>query len=592
VGKSEFLHKEPCPKCGSGDNLARYADGSAHCFTPGCKYREKPESDRAEAGRGEKPRSEVRADGGGHPATPGNLIVRKPDCYDTPISSRGLECATLRRFGYFPAKLSGSIVHVAPYYDASGAEVAQKVRFVEKKDFTVLHANPEHELIKGWLFGRQVWGDAHHKKIEGSRFWSRVVIVEGEIDTLTVAQVTKFNIPVVSIPTGAQSARKAVAANIDWLEKFDEIILGFDDDEPGRKAVEECAPLIPTGKCKICSWGEEHKDPNGLLMARRPGDIQLCIERARTWAPVGTLTGSSFDRVINEAFSDSGGIPLTFPWPKMRKATANAYRQGDAIIILAGSGVGKSTFLFECMAHWLDEGHNIAGIFLEDIPAGVLDGLLTVASNKRLRLDPTMLSAPEKIALLKARGWYDRLCIEEPDKIAKTKDALYSKVRYLVGARDVSIVIVDPLSFLVSKAVTDTDERRAIDHMMTELSDLGRALGVTIIMSHHLSRPEGNISHEEGAEVSLKHARGSHGIAMFAANIIALQAPNKKKGELAAKVIVKKSRWRGELRDVVVSNLEFDGDTGRLIEITPRDQPGGSASAIDNDFGDAGSAQF
>lgn len=35
-----FLHHEPCPRCGSRDNLARYADGSAWCFG-GCGYREK-----------------------------------------------------------------------------------------------------------------------------------------------------------------------------------------------------------------------------------------------------------------------------------------------------------------------------------------------------------------------------------------------------------------------------------------------------------------------------------------------------------------------------------------------------------------------
>lgn len=34
-----FLHHEPCPKCGSRDNLARYADGSAWCF--GCSRTEK-----------------------------------------------------------------------------------------------------------------------------------------------------------------------------------------------------------------------------------------------------------------------------------------------------------------------------------------------------------------------------------------------------------------------------------------------------------------------------------------------------------------------------------------------------------------------
>jgi hypothetical protein len=34
-----FVKHEPCPKCGSRDNLARYMDGSAWCF--GCHHRER-----------------------------------------------------------------------------------------------------------------------------------------------------------------------------------------------------------------------------------------------------------------------------------------------------------------------------------------------------------------------------------------------------------------------------------------------------------------------------------------------------------------------------------------------------------------------
>ena len=33
---SKFVKHEPCPRCGSRDNLARYSDGSAYCF--GCRY--------------------------------------------------------------------------------------------------------------------------------------------------------------------------------------------------------------------------------------------------------------------------------------------------------------------------------------------------------------------------------------------------------------------------------------------------------------------------------------------------------------------------------------------------------------------------
>jgi hypothetical protein len=36
-----FVKHEPCPRCGSRDNLARYSDGSAWCF--GCHYRCRPD---------------------------------------------------------------------------------------------------------------------------------------------------------------------------------------------------------------------------------------------------------------------------------------------------------------------------------------------------------------------------------------------------------------------------------------------------------------------------------------------------------------------------------------------------------------------
>lgn len=39
-----YVHHEPCPACGSRDNLARYADGSAWCF--GCEHYEPPDGRR------------------------------------------------------------------------------------------------------------------------------------------------------------------------------------------------------------------------------------------------------------------------------------------------------------------------------------------------------------------------------------------------------------------------------------------------------------------------------------------------------------------------------------------------------------------
>ncbi|NDG64497.1 MAG: hypothetical protein EBY29_13695, partial [Planctomycetes bacterium] len=36
VTEASFLRHEPCPACGSKNNLARYSDGHGFCF--GCKH--------------------------------------------------------------------------------------------------------------------------------------------------------------------------------------------------------------------------------------------------------------------------------------------------------------------------------------------------------------------------------------------------------------------------------------------------------------------------------------------------------------------------------------------------------------------------
>ena len=38
---SNFIQHESCPRCKSKDNLARYTDNSAFCFSQGCGYFEK-----------------------------------------------------------------------------------------------------------------------------------------------------------------------------------------------------------------------------------------------------------------------------------------------------------------------------------------------------------------------------------------------------------------------------------------------------------------------------------------------------------------------------------------------------------------------
>ena len=52
-----------------------------------------------------------------------------------------------------------------------------------------------------------------------------VVVTEGELDAMSVSQCQNNKFPVVSVPSGAASAKKYIKRELEWLSKFESIIL-------------------------------------------------------------------------------------------------------------------------------------------------------------------------------------------------------------------------------------------------------------------------------------------------------------------------------------------------------------------------------
>ena len=113
ASESEYLRKEPCPSCGSSDARAIYSDGHTYCFS--CTTRTR--------GDGEEP---VRSG----PRMPQNLI---PFGEAQALPKRGITDETCRKFGYTIGEHHGEPVQIATYRDATGAPVAQKLRFKDKQ---------------------------------------------------------------------------------------------------------------------------------------------------------------------------------------------------------------------------------------------------------------------------------------------------------------------------------------------------------------------------------------------------------------------------------------------------------------------------
>ena len=139
-----------------------------------------------------------------------------------PLSKRRINEDTCKVFDYEVGEYDGRPVQIANYYDKQYNKVAQKLRFPDKsfKWFG--------DTDKITLFGQQNWRD-------GGR---TLVITEGELDCLSVSQVNNNKYPVVSIPSGTASAKKYIKQELEWLSKFEKIVLMFDTDEADLQELE------------------------------------------------------------------------------------------------------------------------------------------------------------------------------------------------------------------------------------------------------------------------------------------------------------------------------------------------------------------
>jgi twinkle protein len=145
-------------------------------------------------------------------------------------------------------------------------------------------------------------------------------------------------------------------------------------------------------------------------------------------------------------------------------------------------------------------------------------------------------------------------------------DEIFSKLRYLIIGCDCKWIIIDHLQMLVS-SLTEGDERRAIDNIMTRIRSLVEETGAGIILVSHLRRVSSDKGHENGIMVNLSHLRGSHSIAQLSDTVIALERNQQSNDELESrttKLRVLKSRYTGDVG--VATILIYNKTTGRLSE--------------------------
>lgn len=523
IEDGEFIRHEACPHCGSSDANALYSTGKRYCFS--CQTLTPPDTT-----------EEVMAKLETH-----DTIFLDVEYKDLP--KRGITKKTCEFWGYGVADYRGQKVQVANYRNRGRELKAQKIRFVNK-DFSVVG-----NLKDVSLFGEHLWRDGH-----GGRF---ITIVEGELDALSLSQVQDHKWPVVSLPSGSTSAKKAVGKAIEWLSKYEYVILMFDMDEAGQKAAKECASVLPPNKCKIASL--PLKDANEMLQAGRVKELIDAVWEARTYRPDGIVAGTDTWDIITQ---DDSRDSVPYPYIGMQEKTGGC-RMGEITTVTAGSGIGKSQLAREFAHNLIRHGKTLGYIALEESVKRTALGLMSIEMNKPLHLQSKDVPEEEMRNAFNATLGTGRVYLY--DHWGSTdSDNLLDKIRYLVHGCGCEYIILDHISIVVS-GLEGGDERRLIDNTMTRLRALVEELNCGMILVSHLKRPSGDRGHEDGAQTSLSQLRGSAAIGQLSDMVIGLERDQQDKDNPhISHVRVLKNRWSGETG--LCCSLLYNTDTGRMTE--------------------------
>ena len=361
-----LLGKYSCPECLSNDNLLVYVkhdaegkellDGS--CRTPSCKSFW-TEQELKDAGVLDEnfvaPKTKPVVKTAITKAEYKALIARSN--HDTTMKDgslyRSIKPETAHFYGHlFERDSNGEIIRA--YYP--------ETKSTFKGELNSLRGYKSRDLPK--IFGRHNIGivgtsndlSGSHKFTSGGKW---LLIVGGEEDKLAAAQMLRDyqiqrkqedydRIAVVGIHCGEATLSKVCANSYDFIDSFEEVILCMDNDEAGRKAVQEAIKVLPENKVKVMVTSL--KDCSEMLQTGKQKQFISDFYSAKPLIETGIISASEAAQGIEE-YLLAEKITLPPHLHRVQDALRGGIRSTGAIVnIIGNTSVGK-TFFSDVLVH-------------------------------------------------------------------------------------------------------------------------------------------------------------------------------------------------------------------------------------------------
>lgn len=415
------------------------------------------------------------------------------DLPDRKLSKEALE--------YFGVKIGVSeqdgqtpVSHYYPYHNKNGELIGYKARIIEgKKMFAI-------GTIKGATFFG--WEKA---KLAGAK---RLYITEGECDAIALYQIFKernkgtpyadMQPAIVSLSNGSGGAAKQIAQMLPEIQRnFKEIVLVFDNDEPGQKAVEQVLKICPDASTVQLP----SKDANQCLLdGRSVACYNACTFKAQK--PKNTRLVLA-DQVVEDARKEAEW-GFSYPYKKLTDLT-RGQRLGETVYWGAGVKMGKSELLNALVAHNIVEhGWKVFVVKPEEANKRTLQGVVGKVA-KRIFHDPKIPFDYEE---------FDKAYPIVKDHLVMMN--LYQELSWETLQADIraaasdgcKAIYIDPITVLIN-GVTAADANTLLQKFAQGLAQMAMDLNIIVHIFCHLKSPEAGASHERGGKVQSHQFAGS-----------------------------------------------------------------------------------
>jgi Zn ribbon nucleic-acid-binding protein/archaellum biogenesis ATPase FlaH len=514
-----FKHHTSCPKCNSSDALAVYVDESSHCFSCGFT---KPSEEFLEANQDKKIKKK------GKTKVQENKEVKQEivDKNEKPIVTEE-QTAELK---------SRTVIQGSGYRGIRDNILAAFGVRTEYDDVTselkaVYYPCTQKGTLTGWkprvhpkTFGGSIGRTGATCDLFGQFKFNNpakvCLVVGGEHDVLAAYQMLQdyvkskgndYDTPVVSPTIGETGSAKQLAAQYSWFDKFDKIILGYDNDKAGKEATEKAVAVLPKGKVFIAHWSL--KDPNEMLEKGKEKAFISDYFNAKSYVPAGVL-GS--DELYERIVSQSAQMKVPFPpfLNKLNDMLGGGLSLGHAYTCSGVTGGGKTSLVNEMVYYWLFNSPYKVGVVSMELNAGQYGEVLL---SRHIQQKIAKLNHDEKTLLLEsdktkqlAKDLFETndgasrfMLIDDRDS---SMEQLQTVIEQMIIGSDVKIIIIDPWSDCLDGM---SNEEQALANKW--IKSCIKSHGVSFFLVNHVRKSQGGGKSDQsaGGKISESDIMGS-----------------------------------------------------------------------------------